>query len=490
MGAMKSTWRFAYWPKLNRRRLLAAAAGTAAAATLRPRGEGAHELSASYPVAGAPFVTVNDLSQIQAALDAVPAGGGTVLLPAGVVALGSPLTIPTSYTTLRGAGGRLNINDGSMGATLLRLAPGFNCSPIQIAPNVAGATIEELSLDCTGQSAGNGIDASSSGTVFLTVRRVGILAPQAVGIWLAARGGNIIEDSVVRQAGTFGFDGGGPTNYIAGNLLSGCSNGGRVAGYESSVVGNTFDDSANVGLVVDADHVTATGNRFINAGGAGLQVTQHVGVVVASNLVEIRPGTSSAYGIQITLSATLARILLASNIVDCDAGAKGTAAGIYVSSSVAGAELVKIIGNYIEGFAGGGAGISTSPVPMSSTLTSVVIRSRTVRLPSLTAARGPLSEPIKGTTLKDLRCQRPCCQERRARVAQSRITPATPFAFTRRGRVAHILSIRPRVTTRSASIRPRYRSILERRFTGQRARQAPGFGTARSRQRSRPPRMR
>ena len=59
-------------------------------------------------------------AQIQQALDMLPAGGGEVLLPPGVVEIHQPIVLRRDHQTLRGFGKE----------TILRLADGANCPVI------------------------------------------------------------------------------------------------------------------------------------------------------------------------------------------------------------------------------------------------------------------------------------------------------------------------------------------------------------------------
>ena len=62
---------------------------------------------------------VSDI-QIQAALDALPAGGGEVVLPPGRFEIGKPIVLQRDFQTLRGSGG----------TTILHLADNANCPVI------------------------------------------------------------------------------------------------------------------------------------------------------------------------------------------------------------------------------------------------------------------------------------------------------------------------------------------------------------------------
>lgn len=90
----------------------------------------------------------DDAAAIQAALDSVPAGGGTVYLPPGDYRIGTTLAITVSGTTFKGAGAS---------ASVLRLADGVKVSGVGIpgpfspvmnpADVVDGVTVSDLCLD-------------------------------------------------------------------------------------------------------------------------------------------------------------------------------------------------------------------------------------------------------------------------------------------------------------------------------------------------------
>jgi hypothetical protein len=305
---------------------------------------------------------VADNVEIQAAIDALPAGGGKVVLSEGQFNIAASISISKSYTTLMGAGGHYDINADAGGGTILALNNNVNDDVIKLASNIDCIRITDLVVNgnAANQTAGRGIDGSGTGTGFLRVERVAIYRTKEVGIMGTAQGGDAVVDCLVRQAGTLGIDSGGPTLYMAGCFFTGCSYGGRIYSYEASVVGCTFDDCSHEGLILSQAHITVTGSRFINNRGRNIEIAGGFkGVVVVGNIIQLRPGTATAYGIFMNLTVADIGILVEGNTIDCDAGTNGTSAGIYVTSSVASTQYIKIRGNHIEGFSGaGGVGIN------------------------------------------------------------------------------------------------------------------------------------
>jgi hypothetical protein len=89
--------------------------------------------SSPNPIAGSVVINlsagVSDV-QIQAALDALPAGGGEVVLPPGRFEVGKPIVLQRDFQTLRGSGG----------ATILHLADNANCPVIIMGDPVNAPT--------------------------------------------------------------------------------------------------------------------------------------------------------------------------------------------------------------------------------------------------------------------------------------------------------------------------------------------------------------
>ena len=80
----------------------------------------AYLVAPQSPLSGPVVVTLHSGltgAEIQLALDSLPAGGGEVVLAAGVYELSQPIVLQRSYLTLRGAGS----------TTILHLADGANC---------------------------------------------------------------------------------------------------------------------------------------------------------------------------------------------------------------------------------------------------------------------------------------------------------------------------------------------------------------------------
>lgn len=106
---------------------------------------GAALLLATDVFAGSPVSVFHQLrpgvseTEIQQALDALPAAGGVVVLPQGTVTITRPIVLKRSHQTLRGAGT----------ATVLRLADGANCPVIIMGEpvNQPGYTVSNVCVD-------------------------------------------------------------------------------------------------------------------------------------------------------------------------------------------------------------------------------------------------------------------------------------------------------------------------------------------------------
>ncbi len=94
-----------------------------------------------------PDDTVDDAPAIQAALNAVPEGGGTVLVPVGEFRLGSTLALGRANTTLTGEGPNsvLRLMDDTYASAIS--IPGPYRDSYDFASRVEGITVSNLTVD-------------------------------------------------------------------------------------------------------------------------------------------------------------------------------------------------------------------------------------------------------------------------------------------------------------------------------------------------------
>jgi len=182
---------------------------------------------------------------IQEAIDALPGGGGQVVVPAGTWTCYSTITIATSGISLRGV--------SRQGTTI---STAYVAGPLISAPNVTGAiTISDLSL--TGPSTGSSFAISLVNQAELTAEH---LAISGFGQGISNTGNTNTQLSVFRDIEITGItgdgvlinttiDGGTWENIIVGSGASGSNGFQIIAGVGIRFV-NTYTNGAGVGLAI------------------------------------------------------------------------------------------------------------------------------------------------------------------------------------------------------------------------------------------------
>jgi hypothetical protein len=146
---------------------------------------------------------IDDQVEIQAAIDALPATGGTVHLSAGNYLISETIRIETrDNTTLSGSGA--NVYEAAAG-TIITLADGSNCTMIYV--NKRNCHIQDLKLmgNRTHQTAGNGIEFGAVGGHHPWVHRVGIFYSYDTGLKVNGYGSGSYEDVWIEYYGRVGM---------------------------------------------------------------------------------------------------------------------------------------------------------------------------------------------------------------------------------------------------------------------------------------------
>jgi len=238
-----------------------------------------------------------DYSDIQTAINALPAGGGRVFIKEGTYAISSSITITKSNVTLEGQGDATIIDVGAaMDADAIIVGNG--------ATAYSNIILKNFKID--GNSAGQ---ASGSG-ILLNINHINVLIQgvhlydiKDIGIYNLASGGRVtIAQCKIETTGQNGIYG----NYcepmdIIGNELITCGNASYPSIYLASthsnrIIGNkiTHDQSSNSahGIWMEsATYSDVVGNTIIGANigykeSAAMMLSQQGNVVVGNNIEE------------------------------------------------------------------------------------------------------------------------------------------------------------------------------------------------------------
>lgn len=222
---------------------------------------------------------------LQAALDALPAKGGIVVIPPGDYALSQPLILRSAETRIEGSGAATHlINQNTEGQPALSIRP----------PTLDKDKKAELwrvqigNLRISGnEKSGDGIYAEKIQEIFL--QGVSIDHHGGNGIHL----NNCFEDPRINDCIL-------TYNKLAGLQITGC--------HDIVVSGNHFEENQDALRCVDAFNLCATGNNIDDHLRHGIVIENTYGSVCSGNMIEECNGTAiildrDCYGI--TLSANV-----------------------------------------------------------------------------------------------------------------------------------------------------------------------------------------
>jgi hypothetical protein len=238
-----------------------------------------------------------DEVQINAALAALPSGGGAVALSEGTFALAAPVVYPKARCTLRGMG---------MGATVLRVvnaggAP-INTNIVQV--NNDFCAISDLTVD--GNKANN---ATATGMILLRVSGTNRPVVQRVRAINAALHAMVVDASVAN-------------GLIRDCLFESAANHNvvlrAVVGQPLVVSGCTFKGSStNGGAVCDSGPVTLSDCQALSNAGYGFQINAGTSPVTLTNCLA---QSGSWYGYQIEAGTSRVRLIGCQAITNVNVG--------------------------------------------------------------------------------------------------------------------------------------------------------------------------
>lgn len=232
-----------------------------------------------------PAIEAINYPSLQAAIDALPAAGGVVRLPAGTFEITTPLKITQEDVLLEGAGTATHIKNVNAEGQ-----PALVIEPASIAENARANMwrVQIANLRITGNDkSGHGILARHVNEILLH------------GVTVSYHGGdgirldNCYEDPRVCDCLL-------TYNKGAGLNLLGC--------HDIVVVGNQFEENQDALRCIDSFNLCMTGNNLDDHLGNGVVIENTYGSVVAGNMIEECQGAAivldrDCYGI--TLSANV-----------------------------------------------------------------------------------------------------------------------------------------------------------------------------------------
>lgn len=232
-----------------------------------------------------PIIDARQFPSLQAALDAVPAGGGLVQFPAGVFEISEPLVIRREDVTVEGTGGAThikNLNANGQPAILIA-APDSAKTDKTPKPSLWRVRLANFRVTGNPQS-GPGIQARWVNEIFLQ------------GLTVSYHGGDGIQldecyedprisDSLITY------------NQATGLNLLGC--------HDIVVCGNQFEENRDAVHCMDGFNLCMTGNCVDDHLGAGVVIENTYGSVVSGNMIEECQGTAivldrDCYGIALS----------------------------------------------------------------------------------------------------------------------------------------------------------------------------------------------
>jgi len=245
---------------MKRIAIILAAAALCAAPLLTNSSE-PDETAAARGLPGArPVIDAAKFPSLQAAIDALPAAGGVVQLPAGVFEIREPLRISTGDTTIQGHGAAThirNLNEQGQPAILLE-------KPAAAKDKLWRIRLAGFRLTGNAKS-GHGIEARQINEIFIH------------GVTVSHHGGDGIRldrcyedprvcDSLITY------------NKATGLNLLGC--------HDIVVAGNQFEENQDALRCTDGFNLCMTGNCLDDHLGRGVVIENTYGSVVSGNMIE------------------------------------------------------------------------------------------------------------------------------------------------------------------------------------------------------------
>ena len=262
-----------------------------------------------------------DYTDIQSAINALPASGGVVYIREGTYTVSSSIAIISSNVTLVGAGA----------ATKIFLANGAN---VDVISATWGQNIVIANLCIDGNKANQ--TAASSGIKFTNVENSRISGcriekSKDCGVYLDSSSRNVITNSTVESGGNLGiYLSSSNNNTVMGNTIESNSSDGIFCSgsNNNTVMGNTIKSNSSDGIFCNgANNNTITGNTSESNGGSGIQLYSSSNNSVTGNTIK----SNGSYGIMIASSNN--NVVVGNVVMNNSKSVAGAYDGIYISTS-------------------------------------------------------------------------------------------------------------------------------------------------------------
>jgi hypothetical protein len=230
----------------------------------------------------AALINAADFPSIQAALDALPASGGMVKLPPGIVEIKEPLVIKTAETRIEGSGASTHIkNLNTEGKPALLIQPTTRKSDTK-------ARLWRVQLGnfriSGNEKSGDGVHAEGIQEIYihgLSVDHNGGHGISLIDCFEDPR----VSDSILTY------------NKKAGIFIDGC--------HDIVVNANHFEENQDALICVDGFNLCMNGNNIDDHLGNGVIIENTYGSVISGNMIEECNGTAiildrDCYGITIS----------------------------------------------------------------------------------------------------------------------------------------------------------------------------------------------
>ncbi len=258
--------------------VVAVCAGVATSVPARRADESANQANAQQLPGARNEINAGEFPSLQAAIDALPDGGGIVRIPPGEFVINQPLQIHRDDVTLEGAGGSTHIrNETTSGQSAIVASPPDGVDSIW--------RLRIANLRITGnENSGHGIHANKVDEIFLE------------GITVSENGGHGVfldacyEDPRVCDS-LFTY------NKQTGLALAGC--------HDIVVAANHFEENQDAVTCMDGFNLCMNGNNLDDHLRHGVVIENTYGSVVAGNMIEECQGTAvvldrDCYGITVS----------------------------------------------------------------------------------------------------------------------------------------------------------------------------------------------
>lgn len=248
----------------------------------------------------------NDQTEINNAITALAATGGTVLLMEGTYTLSGAITLNQANVTLRGIGKGSVLNCGSGNAVAIT-ANGCRVENLSINNTsgravyfnaVSSATVKDCYLRTTAAGVDSvHVDANSENC---TVENNRITGAASGGVTIYLIGSNCKALGNTVSYGGIGIQSSGGNAVIADNTVQGQNSHGIYvsAGNYSMISGNNIQNNGGSGININTSQITITGNMLINNTADNLKLDTGASYCVINGNY-INAGSTSRQGLTI-----------------------------------------------------------------------------------------------------------------------------------------------------------------------------------------------